>query len=139
MPEPVPAPPAPSRARGRLAILLAALGVLAIALGVMRYRQLVAEEPSWSQFLERIRSGDVIAIQLGPTYAVVREGAGTRRRIYQVRYPAGVLGPAERIAIQDLTEERERQARRDELAGTANPAMPVSISGAPRPAWWRFW
>jgi hypothetical protein len=135
-PEPV-ALGAPRRRRRLMLILMTLLGILVLSGTLLRYQQLVGQEPSWSYVLARIRAGAVVEIQLGPASAVVVEGKGSPDLAYQVRYPGGRLSAADRATLNGLIEEREAQARRDENAGSSNPATPITITGLP-PAR-RFW
>src|ERR1700677_636255 len=129
MPENSPVPP--QKPRGLMLIMMSLLGILVLTL--MMYNHLVPRDPSWSQFLDKIRSGEVVEIQRGHEDAQVREGKNSNNLTYHVLYPGGVLSDSDRKTLNDLTEERDAQAKRDEINGKSNPVTPINISGLPNP------
>ena len=131
MPENSPVPP--QKPRGLLLIMMSLLAMLVLAL--MMYNHLVPREPSWSQFLDKVASGEVIEIDEGLEYAQVREGKGSNNASYRVLYPGGRLSDADKKSLQDLIDQRKEQAKLDEASGKINPATPININGIPQPGW----
>ena len=96
MADPTPTP-TPQKPRSLMVIMLILLGVLALTF--MLVQGLNPEEPSWSKFLESVRTGKVVKITAGPEHVLVEptKGAGGGQvQAYRVNYPGRSGAEADR-------------------------------------------
>ncbi|MBA3697542.1 MAG: ATP-dependent zinc metalloprotease FtsH [Planctomycetes bacterium] len=95
----------------------------------MMWKNLSPAPISWSHFLDNIAKGEVLEVEIGPEFALVKGTKPAGDKEYRVYYPTGRLGDTVQKELLEIINTYNAEAKRPKDAASPNRPTPINIKG----------